>query len=103
MAILGDKRLREFPDTPIISDLIANVDRPGDWLGFYGPAGLPAPILGRMYAEIVKAVNLPEVLIGLQAAGMEVYANSPEDFKKQLLREIELYRKMVPLLGLKPE
>ena len=56
-----------------------------------------------MYAEIVKAVNLPEVLIGLQAAGMEVYANSPEDFKKQLLREIELYRKMVPLLGLKPE
>ena len=103
VAILGDKRLREFPDTPIISDLIANVDRPGDWLGFYGPAGLPAPILARMYAEIVKAVNLPEVLIGLQAAGMEVYANSPEDFKKQLLREIELYRKMVPLLGLKPE
>lgn len=103
VAVLGDKRLREIPEVPIISEVIANVERPGDWLGFYGPAGLPAPLLGRLHAEIVKAVNLPDVVVGLQAAGMEVLANSPEEFKGMILRDIELYRKMVPLLGIKPE
>ena len=103
IAVLGDKRLRDIPDVPIISELIANVERPGDWLGFFGPAGLPAPILARLHAEIVKAVNLPDVIAGLQAAGMEVFADSPEDFRRIILRDIELYRKMVPLLGIQPE
>jgi len=103
VAVLGDKRLREIPEVPVISELIANVERPGDWLGFYGPAGLPAPLLGRLHSEIVKAVNLPDVLAGVQAAGMEVFANSPAEFKSIILRDIELYRKMVPLLGIKPE
>jgi len=103
IAVLGDKRLREIPDVPIMSELIANVERPGDWLGFFGPAGLPAPILSRLHAEIVKAVNLPDVVVGLQAAGMEVFADSPEDFRRIVLRDIELYRKMVPLLGIQPE
>ena len=103
IAVLGDKRLREIPEVPIISELIANVERPGDWLGFFGPAGLPAPILSRLHAEIVKAVNLPDVVVGLQAAGMEVFADSPEDFRRIVLRDIELYRKMVPLLGIQPE
>lgn len=35
--------------------------------------------------------------------GSDAVANSPEDFRRQILRDIELYRKMVPLLGLKPE
>jgi len=103
VAVLGEKRLREIPDVPIMSELIANVERPGDWLGFYAPAGLPAPILSRLHAEIVKAVNLPDVMAGLQASGMEVLANSPAEFRALILRDIELYRKMVPLLGIKPE
>jgi tripartite-type tricarboxylate transporter receptor subunit TctC len=103
LAVLGEKRLREIPDVPVIAELIANVERPGDWLGFFGPAGLPAPLLGRLHSEIVKAVNLPDVMAALQAAGMEVFANSPAEFKSIILRDIELYRKMVPLLGITPE
>ncbi len=103
VAILGDKRLREFPDVPVIGEMIANVDRPGDWLGFYGPAGLPPPILARIHAEILKALNLPDVVSGLQNAGMEVFGNSPEEFRNLIARDIEIYRKLVPILGIKPE
>ncbi|MFM9968302.1 MAG: Bug family tripartite tricarboxylate transporter substrate binding protein [Burkholderiales bacterium] len=103
VAVLGDKRLREIPDVPVIGDFVANVERPGDWLGFYGPAGLPPAILDRLYREIMHAVRLPEVGLGLAAAGMEIYGNTPEEFRTQILREIELYRKLVPILGIKPE
>ena len=49
VAILGDKRLREFPDTPIISDLIANVE-----IGLF-PCKKPVPFVRRAIASSIQA------------------------------------------------
>ena len=103
VAVLSDKRLPELPDAPLIGDLIPGVERPGDWLGVYGPGGLPAPILARVHAEIAAALKAPEVVTGLHNTGMEPLGNTPEQFAAMLRRDIELYRKMVPIAGIKPE
>jgi tripartite-type tricarboxylate transporter receptor subunit TctC len=80
VAVLGDRRLPELPDTPLIGELLPGVERPADWLGVYGPAGLPAPILGRVHAEIVAALRQPDVVTGLRNTGMEPSGTSPEHF-----------------------
>ena len=103
LAILGDKRLAELPDVPLIGDFLPGVERPADWLGFYGPGGMSPSLVGRLHSEIIKALNAPEVVAGLHAAGMEVFGNSPEEFALLIRRGIELYRKMVPIAGIKPE
>jgi tripartite-type tricarboxylate transporter receptor subunit TctC len=103
LAILGDKRLAELPDVPVIAEFLPGIERPADWLGFYGPGGMSRPLVGRLHAEIIKAINSPEVVKGLHAAGMEVFGNTPEEFAALIKRGIELYRKMVPLAGIKPE
>lgn len=103
LAVLGDKRLADFPGVPTISEFLPGVERPADWLGFYGPGGMSAPLLARLHAEIIKALNSPEVVKGLHAAGMEVFGNTPQEFAALIKRGIELYRKMVPLAGIKPE
>ena len=34
---------------------------PPTWNGIVGPAGMPEPAVARLNAELVKALNLPEV------------------------------------------
>ena len=103
LAILGDKRLAELTDVPVISEFLPGIERPADWLGFYGPGGMSPALVARLHAEILKALNSPEVMKGLRAAGMEVFGNTPEEFAALIKRGIELYRKMVPIAGIKPE
>lgn len=103
LAILGDKRLADFPGVPTLSEFLPGVERPADWLGFYGPGGMRPSLVARLHGEIIKALNSPEVTKGLHAAGMEVFGNTPDEFAVLIKRGIELYRKMVPIAGIKPE
>ncbi|MCC6472910.1 MAG: tripartite tricarboxylate transporter substrate binding protein [Burkholderiales bacterium] len=103
IAVLGERPIAELPGVPVIGELLPGVQRPADWLGFYGPGGLSAPLLVRAHAEMVKAINDPDSVPKLKAAGMEVLGNSPEEFAALIRKDIELYRKMVPIAGIKPE
>jgi len=103
LAILGDKRASELPEVPAIAEFLPGVERPADWLGFFGPAGMNSALLERVHSEIVKALNAPEVVKSLHAAGMEVFGNAPEEFAGLMKRNIALYRKMVPIAGIKLE
>ena len=103
IAVLGDKRMAELPDVPVISEILPGIDRPADWLGFYGPGGMSASLASRLHAEILKALNAPDVVKGLHAAGMEVFGNSPDEFAALIKHDIEVYRRMVPVAGIKPE
>ncbi len=103
IAVLGDKRLAELPGVPVISELLPGVERPADWLGFYGPGGMSPALLAQLHAEILKGLQVPEVVRGLHAAGMEVFGNKPEEFAVLIKRDVELFRKMVPIAGIKPE
>ena len=48
------------------------------WASFVVPLGTPAPIVERLNAELVKAVNTPEVRDKLIAQGLEPIGSKPE-------------------------
>ena len=101
VAILGDRRVAELPNVPVIAEFLPGVERPADWLGFYGPAAMSPSLLARVHREIVAALNAPDVVKGLHAGGMEVFGNTPDEFAALIRRDIELYRRMVPIVGIK--
>jgi tripartite-type tricarboxylate transporter receptor subunit TctC len=100
IATLGDTRAADMPDVPAISEFLPGVERPGDWLGFFGPPGLSPSLLARLHSEFVKALNAPDVVKGLNAGGMHVFGNTPDEFADLMKRNMELYRKLVPLVGI---
>src|SRR4051812_34808258 len=61
VAVLQNARYTGLPNVPTVKETLPNFNRPDSWLGFFGPAGLPAPVLGRLNGEIVKAVAAPDV------------------------------------------
>jgi len=97
------KRQPSVPEIPTIGESVPGYVMPASWLGFFGPAGLPEPILKRFNAEIVKAVQSPEVKGKLEAAGMPVVGTGADEFAKMVRDDIETFRKIVNGAGIKPE
>ena len=69
----------------------------------FAPAGLPPPITQRIHQESARALNAPEVRSKLDAAGLNVVANTPEEFAAMIRRGFEVYGAVVKAAGLQPE
>jgi len=103
LGMVEDKRQPSAPDIPTIGESVPGYAMPRSWLGFFGPAALAEGITRRMNAEIVKAVQSPEVRGKLEAAGMPVVGTSAEEFARMVKDDIETFRKIVTAAGIKPE
>lgn len=103
LAVLDRKRLRDWPEVPPITDFLPNFEKPGEWLGFYGPAKLPEAIVARIRTEFIAALKQPEIEAKLAAVGMEVLGNTPKEFAAMIRRDSELNGKLLAATGVKPE
>jgi tripartite-type tricarboxylate transporter receptor subunit TctC len=58
------------------------------------PAKTPAAIVNRLYQEVVRVLNSPEVKERLHNGGMEVVGNTPEQFAQAMKTDIARVRKL---------
>jgi tripartite-type tricarboxylate transporter receptor subunit TctC len=103
IGVVERKRQESTPEVPTIGESIPGYVMPSSWLGFFGPAGLPEPIVKRLNDEILKAIHAPDVRAKLEAAGMPVTGTSPEEFARMVKDDIETFRRIVQASGIKPE
>lgn len=103
LAVLSPTRSSIFPDVPSIAESGFPGFEASVWYGFVGPAGLPAPVVARLHAEIQKALALPEVKDRLAAAGGEVLPGPVERFAKLLLDEKNRYGKLIRDAKIQPD
>jgi tripartite-type tricarboxylate transporter receptor subunit TctC len=100
LAISSTKRSPVLPDVPTV----AQAGVPGyeltSWYGVLAPANTPAAIVNTLNAEIVKALNTPEVRARLSGEGAEPVGNSPAEFQAYIRSEIDKYAKIVGALGI---
>lgn len=73
------------------------------WTGIMVPAGTPRPIIDRLNAEIVKALNVAETRSRLTEDGSEVETSTPEGFAAFIKAEMPKWAKAVKDSGAKAE
>jgi tripartite-type tricarboxylate transporter receptor subunit TctC len=73
------------------------------WYGLVGPAGLPAPIVARLHAEVQKALASPELRERLAGAGGEVLPGPVERFTALLTSERTRYDKLIREARIQPD
>ena len=103
LGLVEAKRQPSVPNLPTIGESVPGYVMPRSWLGFFGPAGLPSPIVQRLNAELLKALHAPDTRAKLETAGMPVIGSSAEDFAVVVRNDIEMYRKIATGAGIKPE
>ena len=103
LGLVEAKRQPSVPNVPTIGESVPGYAMPRSWLGFFGPAGLPAPIVKRLNTELLKALHAPDIRAKLEAAGMPVVGTAAEDFAAVVRNDIEMYRKIATAADIKPE
>ena len=73
------------------------------WYAFFGPAGMPRPVVSRLNDEMNKALAAPDMKDYVDSNGFTAIGGSPEDLALALKRGVEIYGEAVKLAGLKPE
>jgi tripartite-type tricarboxylate transporter receptor subunit TctC len=89
LAVAAPKRSTAFPNVPTTVELGLPEYVVSTWYGIWGVKGTPKEILDRMQAEVVKALNTPELREIWTSNGSDVVTMSPAEFSKFLNSEIK--------------
>lgn len=103
LGVTSAKRSEALPEVPTIAEAGLPGYESVQWYGVLAPAGTPREIVARLHAEIVRALQLPEVKERLAADGAEPVGDSPEAFAALIKSEIEKWAKVAKAAGIRPE
>jgi tripartite-type tricarboxylate transporter receptor subunit TctC len=97
-------RVSVLPDVPAIAEHppLAGFELV-NFFGFYGPAGMPDPILRRLNAAAVEALKTPDVAAKLRRMGFEPAPTTPEQYREFIKNESAKFAKIIVDAGVKLE
>jgi len=78
VAVVEKARYAAMPDIPTIGETVPGFEM-SSWLGFFAPAGTPAPLLARLNEAMVKALTTDAVKEKLAALGVAVAPSTPAE------------------------
>ena len=73
------------------------------WYGFMVPAGTPQPIVGRLEAEILRALADDEVKQKLLAQGLETHGGTAAEFRQFIDEETRKWGEVIAAAGIKAQ
>lgn len=96
LATTGEQRAQTLPDVPTLLEEGYKGVTAYAWWGIFTPARTPKPIVAKFHAEVVKALNEPDVrkLLAGQL-GMELLISSPADLQKWTVNELARWTKVI--------
>jgi tripartite-type tricarboxylate transporter receptor subunit TctC len=103
LAVTTPKRSPAAPDVPTMAEAgVAGFDI-NNWFAYFVPAGTPAEVVGRINAEINKALRLQEVKDRLSPQGAETVGTTPEELARYVRAESDKYAKLIRASGAKAD
>jgi tripartite-type tricarboxylate transporter receptor subunit TctC len=103
LATTGAQRSPALPDLPTVAEAGVAGYEASLWYGFVGPARIPAPDVQRLHGALVAALTLPDVRDKLASQGVDPRTNTPEEFSRLLVSDLERWAKVVQRAGIQPE
>lgn len=100
LAVGGDKRSQLLPELPTVAESGYQFNTTG-WYGLLAPAGTPRPILAKLNADLIKALNTPEMKERFAVQGVEVVGSTPQEFGAYIHEEWVKWGKVIQAAGLK--
>lgn len=95
IATTGPQRWPGLPDVPTVAEQgVAGYDV-RSWAGLMAPAGTPRPVIDRLNAEALKALQVQAVRHRLEEMGGEARGSTPEEMKTMVSRELEKWTQVV--------
>jgi tripartite-type tricarboxylate transporter receptor subunit TctC len=89
------------PDLPLITGDLPALDEITVWLGLVAPRGTPAGIIGKLQAEVAKALADPAIKTKADASGLFPATSTPAEFAAFIRKEAQRWSTVVKETGMK--
>ena len=104
LAVTGAQRFSAAPDLPTMVEAGVRDFEADQWLGIFAPRGTPGAVLGRLRAEIGKALGSDEVRAALARSGMTAASvASAEQFAAYVREDLAKWKEVVRKAAIKAE
>ena len=100
LGVSSARRAAAAPDIPTIAEAGLPGYESGQWYGLFAPAGTPQEIIAWLYKESTAILHATSVKERLAVDGLEVVANSPDEFAALIKAEIAKWTKLVKAVGM---
>jgi len=100
LAVGSPRRAAALPDVPTTAEAGVPGSEFNFWIGMFAPAKTPKEIVDRLQAEVVKALNTPEVKERFAALGADAWTLKPAEFDAYVREEIKSNAALVRAAGL---
>jgi len=94
LAVTTAKRSSTFPNLPTMQSMYPGFES-DNWYAMFMPAGTPREVVMKLNAEIIKALNSPDVREFITREGGDPVGSSPDELTKYFRREIDKYAKVI--------
>lgn len=94
LGVTSARRSSAVPEVPAIAETLPGFDIVS-WQAVFAPAGVPQPIVDRLSAEMIKAVNDPEIKSKLVAQGIEPGGMTPAELGAFQKAEVEKWARVI--------
>jgi len=98
LAVTTAQRSPLLPDVPPMADALPGFEI-DTWWGLVAPAGTPRPVVDRLNAAFVAALNAPDVRARFAQLMAEPVPTTPEQFAEFMKRELAKYGPVVKASG----
>jgi len=100
LAVTTARRSAVLPDLPTVAESGLPGFEADNWYGIVTVAGTPRAIIDRLNAEIVRALQSPDVKQMLFTQGLEVKTSTPQAFGAYMKSEFDKWAKVIVDAGL---
>ncbi|MBR0673337.1 Bug family tripartite tricarboxylate transporter substrate binding protein [Neoroseomonas soli] len=102
LGVSAPQAIPELPGVAPVAATVAGFDA-GTWVGFYAPAGVPAPIVARLDEATQKVLRTAEIRARLNELGMEPFIAGSEQLATYQRAEIEKWVGVIRRAGITPD
>jgi tripartite-type tricarboxylate transporter receptor subunit TctC len=103
IAVTSPARLAVLPDVPTVAESGYPGFQVDNMYGVLAPRGTPPEAVKKLHDDIVRVVREPEAKKALEAASIDIVANTPEEFAAYIASETSKWAQVVKASGAKVE
>ena len=97
------KRSPSLPNIPTIAEAGVPGYEYTTWYGIFAPVRTPRPVVTQLNAEIVKALNAPEMNERFVSQGADPAPSTPEELRRYMAEESARWAKTINAAGIRTE
>lgn len=101
LAVTTAKRSSTAPELPTLAESGFPGFDTSLWFGLLAPAATPKDVIGKVYAEVLRALKKPDVVERIASQGADIVGDSPAEFAAFIASESAKYARIIKQAGVK--